>query len=62
MRGVIRNRDNAHLGALPSVVMIEFGDRHVETRPEAVLEAAQDLAFVFEGVGIGDVEDRKSVV
>jgi hypothetical protein len=59
VRGIIRQADDADLGTLPGVLVIEFGDGDVETRAEAVLQAAQDLAFVFKGVGVRD-EDFQS--
>jgi hypothetical protein len=54
MRGIVREADDTYLSALPGVLVIEFGDCHVEAGAEAVLQAAQDLAFVFKGMGVRD--------
>jgi len=52
--GIVREGDDANLSALPGVLVIEFGYGHVEAGAEAVLQAAQDLAFVFKGMGVRD--------
>src|SRR5438309_7803070 len=56
MRGIIGKADHAHLGTLPGVVVIEFGDGYVEAGAETVFQAAQNLAFVLQGVRFGDVD------
>src|SRR2546427_2892870 len=52
--GIVRKADDADLSALPGVLVIQFRHSHVETRPKAVLQAAQNLAFVLEGMGVRD--------
>src|SRR4029077_8546017 len=52
VRGIVREGDDANLSALPGVLVIEFGDGHVEARAEAVLQATQNLAFVFKGMRV----------
>jgi hypothetical protein len=39
--------------------VIEFGDGHIEARAESILQAAQNLAFVFQGMCVRD-EDFQS--
>jgi hypothetical protein len=48
--------DDADGGGLPNVVKIEFGDGDVEFAAEAGFEAAEDLALVLEGVGVGKLQ------
>ena len=55
VRGVIRKTNDADLSALPSVLVIEFGDGHVEPRAKAVFQAAQDLAFIFKRMCLRDI-------
>jgi hypothetical protein len=43
----VGQRDDTDDGALPGVVVIEFGDGYIEFAAQLVFEAAQDLAFVF---------------
>ena len=52
--GIVRETDDTYLSALPGVLVIEFGYGHVEAGAEAVLQATQDLAFVFKGMGVGN--------
>jgi hypothetical protein len=52
--GIVRERDDANLSALPGILVIEFGDGYVEACAEAILQAAQDLAFVFKGMRVRD--------
>jgi hypothetical protein len=54
--GLIGEGDDADYGGLPIIVMFEFGHGDVEFVSEAVFEAAQDLALVFEGVGVWDAD------
>ena len=39
-------------GALPQLLAIDLGYRHVELVPQALLEALHDVALVLEGVGV----------
>src|SRR5690349_5085881 len=55
VRLIVREAHHAHLSALPGIVVIEFGDGHVEARAQAFFQAAQDLAFVFQGMRVRDV-------
>ena len=48
--------DDADGGGMPNVVKIEFGDGDVEFAAEACFEAAEDLALVLEGVGVGELK------
>jgi hypothetical protein len=48
--------DNADGGGLPNVVEIKFGNGDVEFAAETVLEAAEDLALVLEGMGVGELQ------
>src|SRR5579864_9025905 len=59
VRGIVREGDDAHLSALPGFLVIEFGDGHVEARAEAVLQAAQNLAFVFKGMRVRDEDFQR---
>jgi hypothetical protein len=59
VRGIVREGDDANLSALPGVLVIEFGDGHVEARAEAVLQAAQNLAFVFKGMRVRDEDFQR---
>ena len=36
--------------------MLEFGNRHVEMAAQAVLEAAENLTFVFERLRVGKIK------
>src|SRR5208282_657480 len=46
--GIGRNGNHADRRPLPSLLVIEFGDGHIELPAQAVLEAAQHLTFVLE--------------
>ena len=46
--GLIGEGDDADYGGLPIIVMFEFGDGYVEAMAEAIFEAAENLALVFE--------------
>jgi hypothetical protein len=59
VRGIVGECDDANLGTLPGVLVIEFGDGYVEARAEPVFEAAQNLALVFQGMCVRD-EDFQS--
>src|SRR5260221_550804 len=48
--------DDADGGGLPDVVKIEFSDGDVELAAQAGFEAAEDLALVLEGVGVGELQ------
>ena len=52
----VGDADYAQRGALPQVRMVEFGDRHVEGRAQAVLQAAHHLALVFERLRVFDAQ------
>jgi hypothetical protein len=56
MRGIIREANDANLGTLPSILVVELGDGHVEPRSQTVFQAAQDLAFVLKGMSIRDID------
>ncbi len=47
---------DAEGGAVPDDAFVEFGDGEVEAVAELVLHGAEDLAAVFEGVGVRDFE------
>jgi len=51
-----RDRDDADGGAVVDDGLVELGDRDVEVLAELVLERADDLAAVFEGVRVFDGE------
>ena len=53
---------DADRGALPHILMICFGDGHVELRSKAVFEAANNHSLVFERVRVrdGDLEGEQS--
>ena len=55
MPAVTRDADHAHARALPKVLVLELGDGHVEVSAQPVFQAAQDLAFVLEGLRVGDL-------
>jgi hypothetical protein len=48
--------DDAEGGGLPGDGFVELGDADVEGLAELVLKGADDLAAVFEGVGVLDAE------
>ena len=50
-----RYRDDPKAGALPEVLMLDLGDRHVEL-PETIFDAAQDHSLVLERLGARNVE------
>ena len=52
--GVVRKAHDADLSALPGFLMIEFGNSDVEAGTQPILQAAQDLAFVFQGMRVGN--------
>src|SRR5665213_3868422 len=52
---IVRDAHNADLRALPGVLMIQFGDRHVKSAPKPVFEAPQHLPFVLERARVGDM-------
>src|SRR5258708_37282130 len=52
----VGERDDADGGGLPDVVKIEFSDGDVELATETGFEAAEDLALVLEGVGVGELQ------
>ena len=43
----VAHRNDAEAGALPAVLMVEFGNRHIQL-PESILDATQDGAFLLE--------------
>jgi hypothetical protein len=43
-------------GTVPDGAFVEFGDGQVEAVAKLVLHGAEDLAAVFEGLGVGDIE------
>ena len=45
---------DAEGGTVPNDAFVEFGDREVEAMAELVLHGAEDLAAVFERVGVRD--------
>ena len=53
---VIGDRDGGDDGTLPGIEAVDFGDGDVEAIAEAVFEAFDDVAFVFEGVRVFDVD------
>jgi hypothetical protein len=59
VRGIVREGDDANLSALPGVLVIKFGHGHVKARAEAVLQAAQNLAFVFKGMRVRDEDFQR---
>ena len=48
--------DDAEGGAVPDDAVVQLGDGEVEAVAEFVLEGADDLAAVLEGLGIGDFD------
>jgi hypothetical protein len=48
--------DNAYGGAVPQLCSIQLGDRNIKAGAQAVLEAADHLATVFEGMRSFDAE------
>jgi hypothetical protein len=60
--GLAGEGNNADDGVIPNVLMLEFGDGNVEAAANAIFEAANDLALIFEGVSFGnaDVESEKA--
>jgi len=48
--------NDADGGGLPNVVKIEFGDGDIELAAQAGFEAAENLALVLEGVGVGELQ------
>jgi hypothetical protein len=53
---LVGQRNDADDGTLPDVVMVEFGDGHVEFAAKFVFQASQNLALVFQGLRVGDVD------
>src|SRR6267154_1139530 len=51
--------DDADGGRLPDIVKIEFSDGDVELAAETGFEAAENLALVLEGVGVGELQVEK---
>ena len=51
-RMVARNGDRGYERALPDVLIIDLGDRHVELAAQAVLEALDGVPLVFERVRV----------
>jgi hypothetical protein len=51
-----RDADNADRGAVPELGRIEFGDRNVEARAQAVFQAPDDLASIFNRLRGFDVK------
>src|SRR5262249_45729106 len=43
-------------GALPKILVVDFRDGHVELAPDLILEAAQDLALLLEGMRADEVD------
>src|SRR2546425_3346681 len=52
----IRNRHHTYHRSLPGVVMLQFRHGDVEIAPQLVFQAAQDLAFVLQRLGVGNVQ------
>ena len=50
--GLIGERDDADYRGLPIVVVLEFGYGYVEFAADTIFETAEDLALVFEGMGV----------
>src|SRR5258708_27631258 len=48
--------DDADGGGLPDVVKIQFSDGDIELTAETGFEAAEDLALVLEGMGVGELQ------
>src|SRR6185436_16461794 len=48
--------DNTYGGAVPQLCSIQLGDGDIEAGAQTVLEAADDLATVFEGMRSFDAE------
>jgi hypothetical protein len=55
---IARGRDayDSYGGAVPQFRSVEFGDRDVESGAQAIFQAADDLAAVFDRLGGFDVE------
>jgi hypothetical protein len=43
-------------GAVPDDPVVEFGDGEIEAVTELVFHGADDLASVFEGLSVGDLQ------
>jgi hypothetical protein len=52
----IGQSDNANGGGLPDVVKIQFGDGDIKFMTETILEAADHLALILEGMRVGKAE------
>ncbi len=54
--GGARDGSDAEGGTVPDDAVVELGDGEIEAMAEPVLHGAEDLAAVFEGLGVGDFE------
>src|SRR6185437_16992669 len=52
----IGDANHAESGALPQISVVQFRDRHVELGPQAVLQAAQDLPLILQGMRTFDAQ------
>src|ERR1051325_6302452 len=52
----IGQSDNANGGGLPDRVKIQFGDGDIKFMTETILEAADHLALILEGMRVGKAE------
>src|SRR5208283_4372036 len=55
----IRYRDQSDHGALPGIHEIQLRHRDVKVRAQAILQTAQHLALVLQGLRIGDVQFQR---
>src|SRR5262245_8196541 len=55
----IGQRHDAHGRALPHVVKIQFRNRNVEFAAQPILQASQNLALIFEGSRLRDVQFQR---
>jgi len=46
--GLIGQRYNSDGEALPEILMLDFGDGHIESFAQAILQAAQNLSLILE--------------
>jgi len=59
VHAVVRDGDGGNHGVLPRIEVVNLGHGQVESLTQTILQALDYVAFLFEGMGVLDVDLKR---